>query len=152
MKKEGFDPFDKLKTVRQESVAFVNKGVRINKAFWYHATDPKYPNQIGIHVYAMKIGKTMYERKAAFELYKHGLDELAKRLEKDPELEHIDEVVGWSKLVYEHPNLARSLGFEVTERDEKKKEALAIMTRKEFLKRPWNKKVKRTEEPSKDEE
>ena len=125
---------DALKVAHQESIAYMQDGVRINDAFWYHVSK-EYPGQIGIHLYKMKTGNTLTEMKAALKLYKDGLKELARRLENDPELVHINEIAGWSKIVYQKPELLELLGFEVTERDEKKKEALAIMGRKDFLER-----------------
>lgn len=122
-----------VKTARQESSVFLQGGVRVNDAFWYDVSE-EYPNQIGIHLFPMDVGESIGERKAALTLYKKGLNELAHRMEADPKLKDIKQVTGWSKLVYEHPNLLKMLGFEVAERDDEKKEALAIMKREEFLK------------------
>ncbi len=128
------------KKMFQESAAYRYGGVRLNEAFWYHvSTDKEYPNEIGIHLYPMDVGETLAERKGALGLYKAGLEELARRLETEPKLAHITEVVGYSKIVYKNPKLLELLGFKVSERDEKKKEALATISREKFLKRPWNK-------------
>ena len=115
----------------------IQDGVRVNDALWYHKSK-EYPGQIGIHLFRMSVGKTLGESKAALNLYKEGLNELAARLET-PEFANVTHVTGWSKLVYEKPELLESLGFEITERDEENKEALAIMSRLDFLERPWNK-------------
>ncbi|MEK7144330.1 MAG: hypothetical protein AAB794_00490 [Patescibacteria group bacterium] len=131
---EKFEQLKKtLKTARQESYMFVQNGVRINEALWYHVSK-EYPGEIGIHLFAMDIGKTFAESKVALGLYRQGLSELALRIETDPELADITQVSGWSKLVYEHPRLLTSLGFQVTKKDESKKEALAVMSREDFLK------------------
>src|SRR3989344_1837757 len=127
-----------LQAARQESEAFLQGGIRINDVCWYHLSN-EYPGQIGIHLFATDIGKTLSEAKAFLNKYRQGLDVLAHLLETDQTLASITHITGWSRLVYEHPNLLASVGFEVTERDEEKKEALAIMTREEFLKRPWRK-------------
>ena len=123
-----------LKIVRQESSKILQLGVRINDALWYHVSKG-HPNEIAIHLFSMEIGKSFSERKKAFNLYKDGLSELAHRMKTDPKLTNIAQVVGWSKLVYEHPDIVKSLGFEITERDEEKGEALAIRSREDFLKK-----------------
>ena len=131
---EKVNVFGTLKRARQESTAYLHGGTRVNDAFWYHVSK-EYPGQIGIHLYAMDIGKTFSESKVAINLYKEGLNELARQLETDPKLAHITQVAGWSKLVYARPKLLELLGFEVTERDDEKKEALAVISREDFLKR-----------------
>ncbi len=125
-----------LKAARQESSMYLRGGIRINDVFWYHVSK-EYPNQIGIHLFATRVEKTIAGGKAFLKTYTQGLDELAYRLENDPKLANITDITGWSKLVYENPKLMKLLGFEITERDEEKEEALAIMSREAFLKRPW---------------
>lgn len=125
-----------LKTAHQESQAYLQGGVRVNDSFWYHVSK-EFPGQIGVHLYATNVDKTITGGKAFLKTYTDGLNELARRLENDPKLADINAITGWSKLVYENPKLMALLGFEITERDEEKKEALAIMSREKFLTRPW---------------
>lgn len=125
-----------LKTAHQESQVYLQGGVRVNDSFWYHISK-EYPGQIGIHLYATRVNRTIVGGRALLKTYTDGLNELAHRLETDPKLADINTITGWSKLVYENPKLLKRLGFEITERDEEKKEALAIMSREQFLTRPW---------------
>ncbi len=125
-----------LKVAHQESQAYLQDGVRVNDSLWYDVSK-EYPGQVGIHLYATSVDKTIAGGKAFLKNYTEGLNELASRLESDPKLADIKEITGWSKLVYENPKLVQLLGFEITERDEEKKEALAIMSREKFLSRPW---------------
>lgn len=125
-----------LNVSRQEIAVRRHGGVRVNDVFWYHVSK-EYPGQIGIHIFATDLGKTLGEAKRFLNKYKEGLDALVHRLDADQTLAGITHVVGGSKLLYEHPDFATQLGFEITKRDELKKEALAVMARQKFLTRPW---------------
>ena len=125
-----------LKAAHQESQAYMEGGVRVNDSFWYHVS-AEYPGSVAIHLYRTHIDEGIGGAKAFLTTYKEGLNELADRLENDPALSGISTITGWSKLVYEHPRPMELLGFEVTERDDEKGEALAVMSRERFLSRPW---------------
>lgn len=123
-----------VRTASRESSIFLKGGEIINDSFWYDVSK-KYPGQIGIHLFPTIIDKSIAGARAFIDVYKQGLNELARRMESDPKLADITHVTGWSKIVYENPKLLELLGFKVTERDEEKKEALAIMSREDFLQR-----------------
>ncbi len=136
--KESSGIVSKFRAAHQESQAYLQNGVRVNDSLWYHIAKEKYyEGQIGIHLYKTEVGKGVAGAKAFIKTYAEGLEELARRLESDPALANITAITGWSKLVYENPKLLQLLGFDVTERDENTKEALASMSREKFLTRPW---------------
>ena len=131
------------KIARQESAMYSQDGVRINDALWYHESK-EYPGQIGIHLFPINIEKGISGGKTSLKLYTQGLQGLAHQMETDQKLAEITHITGWSKLVYDYPNLLKLLGFEITDQDEEKKEALAIMNREDFLKRYGAQKNKET--------
>ncbi len=121
----------------QEASLWWHGGTKVNDFLWYDLVNKEYPHQLGIHLFP--VGEKLSERKVAFKEYKLGLDNLAERLRKDDtEFQNVTHITGWSKLVYKFPKVLESLGFTLGERDDEKGEALAIMTRAEFIKKPWN--------------
>lgn len=123
-----------IKTAHQESQALMQNGVRINDLLWYYLLSDKYhPNELGIHLYAMDLDKTFSSAKNAFKLYKQSLRELAQKIKTDSKLTNVSQISAYSPIVYEHPKLLEALGFKVLERNEEKKEGLAIMSKEDFL-------------------
>ncbi|HWP61469.1 MAG TPA: hypothetical protein VN495_02615 [Candidatus Paceibacterota bacterium] len=124
---------DTLRAARQESEAYFNDGQRINELLWYHVAQDL-PGEIGIHLFQADMDSLGI--KNFIRIYKEGLSELAHRIETDPTLTDIKQITAWSHIVYSNPGLLRLLGFEPTgEQDKKRKEALAISSRADFLER-----------------
>ena len=109
-----------IKTVRQESQAYFRDCDRVNDALWYHVSQEQ-RRELGIHLFKTDIDPSIAGAKIFLNTYKDGLRE---------------EITTWSHIVYDYPRLLELLGFTITdERDEKKKEALAVVSREDFLKR-----------------
>lgn len=123
---------NKARTASREASVFLQGGVRINNVLWYDVPQ-KYPGEIGIHLFSTMIEPTVAGSKDFMSTFREGLRELARRIETNPDFAEITHVSAWSRLVYDRGKLLQLMGFELGERDEEKKEALARMTREKFL-------------------
>ena len=102
--------------------------IELNELLTYDVPE-KYQNEVSLHVTEnlIKDGPEMLA------LLREGMRQLASTLASDPNLKNIHQITGYSWIVYQHPNLMERLGFEISERDETKKEALATISREKFL-------------------
>ncbi|KKW05638.1 MAG: hypothetical protein UY39_C0054G0003 [Candidatus Kaiserbacteria bacterium GW2011_GWC2_49_12] len=129
---EQMSRVNKLRTVSREASMFLKGGVQINDVLWYHVSR-EYPGQIGIHLFPTKIEQSVTGAKDFMSTFEQGLKELARRIKTDSQFADITHVSAWSRIVYDRSKLLQLMGFELGERDEEKKEALARMTREKFL-------------------
>ncbi|HTV35330.1 MAG TPA: hypothetical protein VMF12_02775 [Xanthobacteraceae bacterium] len=127
-------------------------GQRVNDALWYNVLKD-HPADILLHLFPVLTGemrqlfpllrgqmqheeRTLNDVLHHTKLLKEGLGELANRLKNSsqhPELAGITAITAWSYLIYEHEKWIRSIGLNITEKDERKKIAFAFLTRKDFL-------------------
>lgn len=91
-------------------------------------------NEVNLHVPMIFTKKPL----EMYRLFNDGLRLLATRLETDPELKGVEQIVAYSWIIFEHPGLIEKMGFTLDERDEKKKGSLAFMNRDDFIERYGN--------------
>ena len=96
-----------------------------------YGIDPKYPEDIGIHVHE-NLTRTSIQANTQM---LSGLKILAEKMQTDPALAPMKRVAAYSWIVYNSPDILRMLGFELGERDEAKKVALATMGRDAFIRK-----------------
>ena len=88
-------------------------------------------DSIGLHV------PTVFTKKPTEMLnsFNEGLKTLARDIKNNPEFPSVKKIVGYSWIVYEHPNLLQKMGFSIDNVDEEHREARAIISIEDFLKR-----------------
>jgi hypothetical protein len=129
---------DKMRSASNDirkSYAYMRHGKRINESLWYFALGPddEFPNEITIHLSKTNIASGVAGAKDFIHEYRGGLRELARRMQVDPELLTIKQVVAASWIVNKNPGLLRRMGFTITAQDDEAQMGVAIMSRKDFL-------------------
>ncbi|MFZ2886783.1 MAG: hypothetical protein WA021_03115 [Minisyncoccia bacterium] len=114
-----------LENLRRDRLNMERKWTPVNDLLAYEVKG----NELQIHAHELFI-KSPSETQA---LLFAGLREIARQLEKDTHLQAIENVTGYSWLVYKLEPYFRRLGFEVTEHDHTKQTALATMPRATFI-------------------
>ncbi|KKW40647.1 MAG: hypothetical protein UY91_C0038G0002 [Parcubacteria group bacterium GW2011_GWB1_55_9] len=91
-------------------------------------------NEVNLHVPKIFTKKPL----EMYRLFNDGLRLLATQLKTEPGLKDIEQIVGYSWIIFEHPGLIEKMGFTLDERDGKKKGSLAFMSRDDFIERYGN--------------
>lgn len=124
-------PLEELQTLLSGYWAKYHGRVNVNDALSY---DLDNPTEIHIHVatlFTLSPSETIKH-------FEEGLHQLALRLQTDSNLAQINLISGHSWIVYKHPGLIERLGFMISDKDDETGQALASMSRDEFLKRYLN--------------
>lgn len=124
-------PAEELERMLRERTAEQRNWRTINEALSYTLEDA---NSINLHVPIM-FTKSPVEM---YRLFINGLKILAEQMKNDPELFRIQQVMGYSWIISDHPEILRKLGFTVEERNEKEHKALAWILKEDFLARYGN--------------
>ena len=116
-----------LENVLRKRMAKKEGWVEVNFAVAYELKG----SEIKLHIPSLLKNRTAAE---IITLFREGLELLGKRLRSDPNLKSVDCITGYSWLAYKYPLIAQKLHFEVSGRDDARKESLTSINREEFLK------------------